>query len=682
MDESGGCIHGGELRTSSLPSGFNNCTNISASDSLGVFNWICDPNSGAPRVISNGFKTGKGLKDLITTAGFRNETLSILQGNLQIGLSSASVWWSNPVSVLADNSAGVSLSVNTSGTIYVVDSSRVTPGYVLNGDKTSLVVLPGFTLGWSGAASGSSDCRSVKTPACLIAHYQWVEGNFDGFTTGTSDDNNFTIRFFGRAHNVNSTRGSVGGFAYDDYQKITASNFYANTDKGFVPYTYSNYQTISDSNFYNNGDVGLRVYASYLALNNVMAYGNSGAGISTSGTNGTFDHLIAFKNGDVGMNVNNTFGIMRNLSAFQNTNTGVVLYTISSAIVSDVKTIGNGGDGVISYYGDNAILTNVMTASNQGAGLSDYSYGSGTAGFTVSHLTSMHNLGNGGRGTDKSTWNQVLLTANGGLGFEVRGNDNRLSQMAISSNQNGGIYTNTYGVTGTDIKNNMIVSSNLGSDCMIYGTASGAGFDNTCNNQGTSAATWFSSLATLTNSIVGKISSDSANANGATGTSTYSSITDWSQFTNFLRGWGLDAAPSSSYTYEVGPCASGLCRIWDYSLKTADSLIRNTSASVITPNTVFIVGSACPSAVNGTTTVTDNASPPRTFLANAVELVNDPTRNPTGNNNGVCETGEGCVYSPNFGAYQGHGALTSSTCIFNSGTVTGVSMYNFTTNGY
>ena len=73
-------------------------------------------------------------------------------------------------------------------------------------------------------------------------------------------------------------------------------------------------------------------------------------------------------------------------------------------------------------------------------------------------------------------------------------------------------------------------------------------------------------------------------------------------------------------------------------------------------------------------------SPPHTYLLNAIELVLDPVRNPNGNNNGLCETGEGCLYMPNFGAYQGEGSLVGP-CTFQNGLVHGVSLYGYSTNG-
>jgi hypothetical protein len=50
-----------------------------------------------------------------------------------------------------------------------------------------------------------------------------------------------------------------------------------------------------------------------------------------------------------------------------------------------------------------------------------------------------------------------------------------------------------------------------------------------------------------------------------------------------------------------------------------------------------------------------------------------------GDDDGLCESGEACLYTPNFGAYQGHGSL--ETCTFTGGTITGVTMYGYSTNG-
>ena len=134
---------------------------------------------------------------------------------------------------------------------------------------------------------------------------------------------------------------------------------------------------------------------------------------------------------------------------------------------------------------------------------------------------------------------------------------------------------------------------------------------------------------------------------------------------------GASAFPS---TTNQGQCTTGTCQIWDSRLSHLDTILLNHGATFTGANGTFANGSACPSAIGGNVTFTDQASSPHTYLLNAIEV--------SGNGNGLCESGESCVYAPNVGAYQAEGTInTSQTCTFSNGTVTGVTMYNYPTNG-
>lgn len=70
-----------------------------------------------------------------------------------------------------------------------------------------------------------------------------------------------------------------------------------------------------------------------------------------------------------------------------------------------------------------------------------------------------------------------------------------------------------------------------------------------------------------------------------------------------------------------------------------------------------------------------------TVLRNSVEIIGDGI----GNDNGFCEAKEDCIYTPNMGAYQGHGNLVKSSTL--SGgcadvTSLGIGLYQYETNGY
>ncbi len=65
-----------------------------------------------------------------------------------------------------------------------------------------------------------------------------------------------------------------------------------------------------------------------------------------------------------------------------------------------------------------------------------------------------------------------------------------------------------------------------------------------------------------------------------------------------------------------------------------------------------------------------------TYLINAIEIFEDSV----GDDDGLCESNEDCIYSPNYGAYQGEGDyLSGGTCNFSDGSVSTVNMYAYPT---
>ncbi|HNI90375.1 MAG TPA: hypothetical protein PKX55_19635, partial [Leptospiraceae bacterium] len=85
-----------------------------------------------------------------------------------------------------------------------------------------------------------------------------------------------------------------------------------------------------------------------------------------------------------------------------------------------------------------------------------------------------------------------------------------------------------------------------------------------------------------------------------------------------------------------------------------------------------------------------------TILRNSIEILGDWK----GDDDGLCESNEDCIYSPNIGVYQGHGSLlsasTSNTSYPNTvnqcqdittatgvdGAVTNIKLYKYEKNGY
>ena len=152
---------------------------------------------------------------------------------------------------------------------------------------------------------------------------------------------------------------------------------------------------------------------------------------------------------------------------------------------------------------------------------------------------------------------------------------------------------------------------------------------------------------------------------------------DWFKFDNFFRSWSLDSANSFPNADQRSRCTTN-CKIFDWRLASGDGIFKNKTNDVTSTNASFTNGSNCPTAISGSNTITDNVTyAPSTFLTNAFEIVGDSI----GDEDGLCESNESCIYSPNLGVYQGEGDYRTNTCTFSDGTVSSVKMYAYPVNG-
>jgi hypothetical protein len=234
----------------------------------------------------------------------------------------------------------------------------------------------------------------------------------------------------------------------------------------------------------------------------------------------------------------------------------------------------------------------------------------------------------------------------------------------------------------------------------------------------TANASDFSLLTTTltpANSFVGSVGADDAvNASDSGGLATYATTIDWLNFSNPYRGFGLENAAAFPNALHQRRCTTGPnCRIWDWSLRASDNEYRAvlpvpsgnstlshkwsaaTQVNCTQPGAVWYSTGTCnfppfpgTAGTCGTWTggTTATAACLTTFLRNAYEIVGDSI----GNENGLCESNEACIYTPNIASYQGHGALTcirgpaeyGCASAFVDGTISGVVLYQYATNGY
>ncbi len=718
-DETGGydaCIHGGEKQAVKV-SGASICTGLSATDELGAFDWSCSVIDGSVYMVSDGLKDGKNLSDLLdfTAPGWKANSVTVTKG-LQSATTESATWWSNSVTV--DNDGG---SLDAAGTIYVVTGTAdLASVFTIDASKVGLVGQPGAIINGPG---GGADLYVISADGSTNARdFLWIEGTVDA----TSDKYGVyldTVRF-SALRNVTAESAVTTGVWLDNssnnaLKDVTASN---NNYIG-VYLSVSNNNTLTDVTASNNVNSGVFLYSSSdNTLTDVTASNNGDDGVylDTSSDN-TLTGVTASNNGDDGIALISSSGnTLSYITASNNSGSGIYLSISTGNTLSEI-TASNNLDGVyLGSSSDDNMLSGVTT-SNNFSGV--YVHNSSSNNTLLSVTASNNILGVFLQGdTDNNTLMGVAASNNDDGVKLWTSSDNTLADVGASNNGYG-VYLRT------DSENNTFtgllkVGNNATDDCEVaddVGAAPGL-VAVTCTDNGaygSSSYADYSSTATLYNgvtaagSFVGKATSDDTvnTSDGlgddAPGTATYPvepDTFDWSSFENAYRGWGKDHAddfPSSNHRRQW---TTGVGRIWDWSLKTGDTgdpgdriresipagpvllgvLNRPTGDDTLThtwsgtPATTDDAG--CEAMVSGSRWNGTDSVCETTLLRRAVEIQGDGA----GNENTLCETGETCLFTPNIGSYQGHGSLVDATDGegFTAGTLTGITLMKYGTNGY
>ncbi|MDX1958619.1 MAG: hypothetical protein SFU98_08610 [Leptospiraceae bacterium] len=570
------CIHAGEIKRFELKNQ-TSCADITASDTLGAFNWICSIQGGKVYVYSVGLKENKNLSDLIdfTNAVWLDNSITARKSGTIVATSTASKWWTNPIQI-----QNVSTILATSGTIYIVNTN-VTANYTINNSRLALVVKPGNIVTGSGAGSTVTYGTNVN--------FNWLEGNFTNGTTNMTVINMPNTSKFAVLRNVSTFKSNAGT------------------------------------------QLDLSLSGAGLYLYNVITSGGS----STN----SYSMLLESSNAMIkNLNVsNNPFSVTSapiiNVGSDDNILLGVTVFNNGTSNFAKQGSVNK------NFY-QNFSLNN----ANNSTSLGSFDLGDGDS-ITVQNLLSSNNAEAGIRLESNAKFRNTIAAHNDSVSS---GNIRSMGGM----NEFNGI---------------LKVSSG---NCTIG--AGSPGYAVMCAKASPSELTPATEVgANLANTFVGKVlSNDTKNSADANGLGTPS--TDPYNFENIYRGWGADGG-----NYPVagnrGACLTG-CRIWDWSLKATDSQARSVND--------------CP---NGALADTHTFSTGNvTFLRNAMEILYDGV----GNDNGICESNEDCIWTPNIGSYQGHGDLIKGTeasttpndksCadIGAGGTIQNVKIYKYKTNGY
>ena len=686
-------LHGGEMHMVEV-TGKSACSGLTAQDELSAFDWVCLDTTNPVRMVSSGLKTDKHLSDLIDFDGAAWETnrVTVNDGGAVYGQSPWSKWWSNPVITDNDGSDGLDM---TEGDIRIV---TVNPNatYTIAQNKVALVIDPAVTL----TGSISMDENIV---AASSLSYLWFEGALD--ITNDNSGVNWNDVTFSVLRNITAMNADASGVLFTgSSNNILSSVTATNNTIGVIASNTSNYNTFSEVTALNNS-VGVKIsFSSNNTLSQITATNNSyGVDLSNS-SNNTLSQITALNNTTNGVWLSNlsTNNNLSQITVSNNTDYGVLLNNDSNGNTLTQVTAANNYYGVTIRSSSNNIMSQVTTPNNvYGLWIQfDISIGTAAMNNTVSQITSTNNnfgiiLGK----ASNNTLSQVTASNNAtyGVWVSVLSNNNIFSQL-LAANNGRGIYlaashnntfsqvtasNNIYGIDIISSSDNTFsgqlqVGNNSIGDCYVNvstGTNPGldddnvAGYDDAihdgvCLQQGSSDFGTATSGITLANSFVGKVTvNDTTNTSDTNGSASYPAdptTFDWSHYENLFRGWGLDGSSFPS-TNHRGQWTTGNGRIWGWSLLNTDTVVLDVLSL---PNG------------NDTLTHTWSDTSTTTFIKNATEILDDGI----GNDDGLCETSETCLYNPNIGSYQGHGALVG-TGAFADGTLTGITQLRYETNG-
>ena len=663
------CIHAAEKRRISL-SQQSSCTGITVRDFLDSFQWVCDDQNGSVEIYSTGLARGRGLGDLIDGGDgtWRPNHILIEKDGQVVAQSEPAVWWNNPLirldSVVDPVPGTKPVELETTHAVYYVPTSYETStGYVIMSDHISVVVLPGAVLSYADSADDVSQCDGrgaiASSALCLVfgrsRHFIWLEGAFAGDTLGRVED--ILV---------------LGGSEFAVFRNIDVSRA---GDDGISLRTVS-HSLVSDVVAHDNGDVGVTLHWSSIGttLERIEAHNNGSDGIRVHDSHGgILRELTGTNNGRDGVRLEVTSGNqVRNIHGYHNTDTGFSM--IGEDVVYGVTVANNGGSGMRTNGNDNAVAVGVLSVQNMVAGVRIHSQSSGN--FLAA--TTVANNALEGVGVNFSPGSTIL---------SLLSMNNRDGIAIVTQSDQMQVYESTLAFNGTfelrtDSNNGYYENVRLSAadDCSISGVGNNVEFGSSiCRLTDTTPL----AVVNPTNSPVGKVAVDAINATPLSGgVFLYDASTvDWSHFENRWRMIGLDGGlfPQSN---QQGRCTDGMtCRIWDWSIQASDAVVRNaTSIPDGNASAVHYWVAANATECDQHNGVWDQPTPgdcTSEFLLNAYERFDDNI----GNENGLCESNESCVYLPNHGAYQGSGGFVSGPAFVDGASIVGVMLYSRASNG-
>ena len=611
---------------------------------------------------------------------------SVLRG-FEVNNADYNIWFESSSNTLFKNiiTKNINLSGMTTGIYMNYASDNTFENVVAAGNPDGIIIDYSVNNTLTNIATSNNTRYGISTYSSTDNNLSNIIASNNaqhGIYLQNSSNNNLTMI---NANNNDSTgvNGSSGIYL-DSSSGNTLSDINAdnNGDAGVYLIASSN-NILSDISTSNNLQYGVIFFSNSQGNNatNIIATSNNGHGVRFEdfSDNNTVSNVKAVNNSATGIRLDNSSGNnLSNISASTNSE-GLVLNNSSNNNLLDITTTQNEG-GIGFYQSSNNNVLTYVTASNNDLGI----YLQGTSSNnSLMNVIASNNVGSGvsfEAFTENNSLSNVTAANNEYVGvYLTNSSNNNLSNITAVNNHEYGIILATSsnnslsnitssdnGGTGISIGNSsnnyftgILKIGNNSIECLVSGGTDPGLVHLTCENSGSSNATLTTEI-TLASSFAGKLTiDDTVNTSDTDGSASFPAdptTFDWTSFENNYRSWGIDGSEFPDADHR-GIWLTGTGSIWDWSLDSNDTVIRNV---LIVPDGNDIITHTWSDA---STTI---------HLRNAVEIVDDTI----GNDNGLCETNEVCLYTPNIGSYQGHGEL-QSTGTFTDGIISGVILLEY-----
>jgi hypothetical protein len=365
------CWHGGEHRRAFVP-GVSDCTDVSAVDSLGVFEWTCDDDGVVVTVYTRSLAVGAGLADLIDfqTPSWKPMSLTIQRGSLPPITTAPTTWWTN--TVVDGVSAGT---LDTASTIYALTSS---PGTALTvaADQVALVMAPGAALD----AGGANVIVDVSQQ-----HHFWFEGTVDMTTSSYGilllESHASIVRNLstvGPPRTPAATAVYIGGASRSTHIRHVEGNHDIEIREGATHCSVAHVDLFDSAVVVDDapsasirdvrlsgGNATLGVYGSAddAVVSHVRVH-NSLEGIGLLAPRVRADDIVVTNVAGVSLFVRSAGGVVSNVVSANHQGDGIFVDRSDGLLLSSLVLVNNGGQGMQLQDTTNVVVRDLLAAHN------------------------------------------------------------------------------------------------------------------------------------------------------------------------------------------------------------------------------------------------------------------------------------------------------------------------------